>query len=581
MTYGAYVFAKLEVPNVAACKKVTAKAARAALSEGGWFVFEDISGVVGSRATAGSLLKLAQAANSAGEAYLPLVISKTGLSLRGFLPEDAYEAWAARLALLVASAASAGGTGYLTLCGGSDDPAHVVIQNGKARVEQFDPQNVPDAAIGVWYPTEKEEAETRALLETWQKMHVGANRRRKRAGLWGWLGADGQVAIEPSFPRATDFCEGLAAALDVATRRYGLLDPGGRWVVPPRFADVRLAREGLWSFQDDSKKWGFLDAKGAVVIPAQWTTCSDFSDTLAAVEVKKKWGFADETGALVVPAIYDYATIFTEGRGLIGLGGKYGFIDRQGNVIVKPTLMSAALFSEGRAPVHDGKAWGFVDLAGALVLPHRFASIGGFSRGRAIVVNERQKGGVIDRDGREILPIVYHRIALLDGDEPLFRVVDDREAGVAKMGLYDLDGRERLPATFLWTSSFREGLCAVQIKNGKFGYVDRDGKLVIDALYDAAAGFVEGRAIVKRGGKLQILERDGSIAAHVATPPNIGVAVESSDFTPQGLATFTWGPSSYTLINRNGELLTELGELRGLGALVAGRMLTSWTSPDV
>jgi hypothetical protein len=579
VTYGAYAFLKLELPKVATWKKVVAKAAREVLSEGEWWVFEDISELVGNRATAGSLLRLAQAADGAGEAYLPFVISKTAVTMRGFLPEDVYQAWAARLSLLVASAAASGGTGYLTLCGGSDDPAHVVIQNGKASVKQYDPQNVPDAS---WYPTEKDEADTRALLEAWQKVHVGANRRRKRAGLWGWLGADGQVAIEPVYARASDFYEGLAAALDVPSHRYGLLDPDGRWVDLPRFADVRPAREGLWCFQDDNKKWGFLDVKGAVVIPAQWTTCSDVSDTLAAVEVNKKWGFVDKSGALVIPAIYDYATTFTEGRGLVGVGGKYGFIDRQGKIIVELTLASAALFSDGRAPVHDGKAWGFVDLTGALVLPHRFAAIGGFSRGRAIVVNERQKGGVIDRDGREILPMVYHRIALLDdGDEPLLRVVDDRKAGAARMGLYDLDGRERLPATFLWTSSFREGLCAVQLEGGKFGYVDREGKLVIDAVYDAAAGFVDGRAIVKRGTTLQILEHDGSVAAHIATPPIIGVAVESSAFTPQGLATFSWGPSSYTLVNRNGELLTELGELRGLGTLIAGRMLTSWTSPDL
>ena len=544
-------------------------------------MFEEIDGYIGARATTGSLLSLVQQAEKSGEAYLPLVVAKKRITLEGFIPEDVYAQCAVRLTLLVAGAAVAGGRGFLTLCGGSDDPTHIAIDEGRARVSQCDPQNVPDAAVGDWYPTEAEEAAVRAKHASWAQVHGARNLRRTRAGLWGWLDAQGEVAIEPVYRRATDFCEGLAAALDGATGRYGLLDPSGRWVVEPRFSEVRLGREGRWAFQDGAK-WGFLDAKGAVVIAPQFKTCSDFWNGLAAVALDGKWGFVDASGVMIIAAKYDYANIFAEDRGLIGIGGRYGLIDRSGTLIVEPTMVSIALFSEGRGPVHDGKALGFVDASGALVIPHRYAAIGNFTKGRSIVVNEAQLGGVIDRDGREILPLVFHRIALLeDGDEPLLRVVDRRQPGPPKMGLYDLDGRVRLPARFLSVSTFREGLCAVQVEDGKFGYVDRDGKLVIDAMFEKAADFAQGRAIVQRGTKLQIIERDGSLAAAIDTPAIVGVYVALSAFSPAGLATFAWGPDAFTLVDRDGKVRTALGELCRLGALVDGRQLSSWTAPNL
>ena len=45
--------------------------------------------------------------------------------------------------------------------------------------------------------------------------------------------------------------------------------------------------------------------------------------------------------------------------------------------------------------------------------------------------------------------------------------------------------------------SFNDGLAAVRIKDGKWGYIDQTGKLVIDPKYAAATPFVEKLAAVQ------------------------------------------------------------------------------------
>ena len=57
--------------------------------------------------------------------------------------------------------------------------------------------------------------------------------------------------------------------------------------------------------KDDSGKWGFVDEQGKKVIPFEYEAADEFSEGLAAVQIKKKYGFVDAKGNIVIPAMYD------------------------------------------------------------------------------------------------------------------------------------------------------------------------------------------------------------------------------------------------------------------------------------
>ena len=61
----------------------------------------------------------------------------------------------------------------------------------------------------------------------------------------------------------------------------------------------------------------------------------DFQDGLAAVWLhNKKWGFVDEKGTLVIPAVFDEAYSFDEGVSRVVRNDLYGLIDKKGKFIV-------------------------------------------------------------------------------------------------------------------------------------------------------------------------------------------------------------------------------------------------------
>ena len=77
-----------------------------------------------------------------------------------------------------------------------------------------------------------------------------------------------------------------------------------------------------------------------------------------------------------------------------------------------------------------------------------------------------------------------------------------------KWGFVDKDGREVIPPKYDDAESFSEGLARVEL-NKKYGFVDKDGSEVIPLKYDYAETFSEGLAGVKLNGKCGFVDKDG------------------------------------------------------------------------
>ena len=64
---------------------------------------------------------------------------------------------------------------------------------------------------------------------------------------------------------------------------------------------------------EQNEKWGFINAKGEVVIKPQFDKVQPFSEGLALIKVDLKNGFIDATGKFVIEPQYYNAFSFSEG----------------------------------------------------------------------------------------------------------------------------------------------------------------------------------------------------------------------------------------------------------------------------
>ncbi len=130
---------------------------------------------------------------------------------------------------------------------------------------------------------------------------------------------------------------------------------------------------------------------------------------------------------------------------------------------------------------------------------------------------------------------------------PLFRIVQN-----GKWGYIDPTGKIVIAPRFEQATSFTEGMA--RIKVGKlFGFIDVTGKLVVPARYPAASDYSEGLARVMVGSKWGFIDKSGRmvIPAIFSDASDFGDGAFSAALQPM-----TQGKRHYRLADRTGKFFS-------------------------
>jgi hypothetical protein len=287
---------------------------------------------------------------------------------------------------------------------------------------------------------------------------------------------------------------------------------------------------------------------------------------LFVVAVNRRYGYINQKGKIAIEPQFDYAGIFSEGLARVMKNQKYGYIDGHGHSVIEPQFENAYRFSEGLAIIcdKDKSKYGYIDKTGRIVIDMKFDGAAGFSEGLARV-QIRGKGrakdhyGYIDKTGQYIIDAVFDFVE--DFSEGLACVKIDGKIGyINKSGQFVIEPKfsseNALSAGLLSAlgvlpspKSFSEGLAAVNV-DGKWGYIDKTGQIVIEPKFDRPGVFSGGLARVTIGKKRGYIRRNGEYA------------IEPRFFTAgtfhEGLAFVSEDGSKSCCIDETGDVVFEL-----------------------
>ena len=287
--------------------------------------------------------------------------------------------------------------------------------------------------------------------------------------------------VMPKYSSVSSFSEGLAVVCDKETELYGFIDKKGNEVIPCKYYYISPDfSEGIAVVYKTGDEWSLIDKTGKEIAtfgpPYRPGFHDGFHDGLMAIfnTDDDKEGYIDKTGKVVIPAELDMrmcngpiSTNFSDGlRGWYDYDSQKSiFIDKRGNKVFE-CEGDAEDFSEGLAAVSRCTSdnddvvccFGFVDKTGSEAIPFTFKHAGCFVDGLCWAETENACG-FINRDGKFELTGDYKTLVLDEGME---------------CGNYPL------------CPTFSEGLAWVCNKDGKFGYIDKTGQVVIPFRYEAA-----------------------------------------------------------------------------------------------
>lgn len=186
------------------------------------------------------------------------------------------------------------------------------------------------------------------------------------------------------------------------------------------------------------------------------------------------------------------------------------------------TLVLSALFSNAQTLVVQvkpvgSKSWGYADPSGELLIPAEYEKCYPFSsNGLAVIYNGKERQ--------------YYFINLkntkLETTPKNFKIKDGFGFNV---------------------SSFQNHLFLVQV-NDKWGYMNDQGQMAIEAIYDNGNDFSEGAATVQKGKQFLIIDTKGT------ETPIEGDIIDVKEFS-QGLAPVRMKDKKFGFIDTKGKLV--------------------------
>ena len=186
-------------------------------------------------------------------------------------------------------------------------------------------------------------------------------------------------------------------------------------------------------------------------------------------------------------------------------GEKWGYIDHKGKYVINPQFDEAELFRYGLARVRsiDGQV-GFINKKGNYVIAPEYMDATPFSSGLAFVVREGDYVSCINTKGKEVFKLQQAQsVKWFTEDLAAFYSKDE------KWGFIDKDGNIVINPQFDNVHPFKEGLAAVCDKNEKWGFIDKNGTLVINYQFEDVDDFSEGLAAFFNGDKAGYISKKG------------------------------------------------------------------------
>lgn len=273
------------------------------------------------------------------------------------------------------------------------------------------------------------------------------------------------------------------------------------------------------------------------------------------------WGFINENGVMVIPPQYEFAFDFQDnGLAIVQLKDHFGVIDQSGRYVVKPVYDSINQFSEGRAIVLDHHNFSVIDETGMILNPKPYEFIGDYHEGRALFHQiddqEVSKYGYLDLQGKVVIPPQYQAANNFTEGKAFIKIKD------SKYALIGLNGESLANFNYPYVGMPGDGLLAFQEKtNGKYGYIDEYGNVIISPRYTGAQPFRDGRAVVyisedhrKKSG---LIRKDGN---YILSPEYNDILLLGETRAAIGKAIDekkTFIGSKYAIADTNGNFLTD------------------------
>ena len=330
--------------------------------------------------------------------------------------------------------------------------------------------------------------------------------RVSKDGKYGLIDFEGKEVLNCDYDEIVALKSIKSNLLVKKAGNIGLVNEKGQTIIPMQYKEIRTLKEGYkneYIIINENNQFGLVSTSGNILIEPKYEDVKYLnSSTLYAVKESGVWKLINtEDGQVVIDGGYDDIKEAKTDSIIIVKDGKYGIINANKEEKIAPTYEELKYaFSIYYIAKKDGK-YGVINSENQEVVPFEY-----------INMTYVENGGFIQADKSDTETIVLDSnlaqkivgiISEINIEKGYIKAYTNNEYKYYNFKFEEKNASELLKTNSLFLSK----------KDGKYGYVDKSGKVVVDYIYeDATEQNSCGFAAVKKDGVWGSINKVGAIS---------------------------------------------------------------------
>ena len=326
----------------------------------------------------------------------------------------------------------------------------------------------------------------------------------KKDGKIGLINLDGKVILEPNYEDIFALKGVKNSIVTVKEDKQGIVDTKGNELVPNNYYEINsLGEDTNLYIVKDEKNYGIynkLDTKYQEIKPLN-------NKNIYCVKENNEYKIINEEEEQLVTFKIDDVKQIKDNIVVYKKDNKYGAYDIENNKTIKNKYEDIIYTADNNFIVKNNKSYGIIDIDDKEKKKIEYAGAEYYED--ALIYELEPKNNtsgeniILNKDLKEIAKGIVNEV---NNKKSYIRLWTSEG-----YKYYNLIGEEKEASEIL-----NDNNIFLKKKDGKYGFVDKEGNVVIDYIYDdAREQNIYGYAAVKKDGKWGSIDKKGNIVSEV------------------------------------------------------------------
>ena len=281
--------------------------------------------------------------------------------------------------------------------------------------------------------------------------------------------------------------------------KVGLVNSKGQEIIKIQYKEIKTLKEGYkneYIIVDENDNCGVISTSGTIILEPAYKQIKYLGNAeIYAVLIDNVWTLIKKNGEVINNA-YNYISVKGENV-VVEKDGKYGIITTKGEEKITPTYESLEYaFSVYYIANQEGK-YGIINIDNEPIIPFEYLNMY-YVEDKSILIGDITTTETVIFDNN----LAQKLKGLFVFEDEYIKARIDGQNKYYNYRFEEKQNRELLTKNTLFVSE----------KDGKYGYLNVSGEIVVDYIYDDAKEQNEaGYAAVKKDGKWGCIDRAGKL----------------------------------------------------------------------